>query len=273
MFRQTLAIAVVLAANLLTGCASQKSATLKPVDPFERLNRRVYAFNAAFDRRLATPASRTYRNVTPAFVRTGISNFVDNLSYPAVIVNDALQGKGVPAMRDTGRFVINSTVGVVGFFDLATRWGLEENSEDLSQTLGRWGVGSGPYLILPFSGPTTLRDGLAKIIDPGTSPLAYVENSAVSSGVSVMRLANSGSGSSGGFDTESMALSAYDPYLVTRSLYLQRRFYLVHDGFMPEDTFELDYTIDAQTFRQASIELGGEVPFELAPLEEVSEIR
>jgi phospholipid-binding lipoprotein MlaA len=238
------------------------------------MNRRIYAFNNAFDRALAEPVSKKYKSVTPRFIKTGISNFIDNLGYPAVIVNDALQGKGMPALRDTGRFVMNTTVGVAGFFDPATAIGLEQNHEDFGQTLGRWGVGSGPYLILPFGNPTTLRDGLARVADPFTSPITLSGSGTTQYGVSALRIANTGSKSGGG---EPSSRDAYDPYVVMRSIYLQKRAFVVYDGNLPEDPIEeelqrqaaLDLNdeikIDAQSLRQASIDLSGEPPLELLP--------
>jgi phospholipid-binding lipoprotein MlaA len=277
MLRKTLAVCILVSTNLVGGCATQKSAERHPGDPFERMNRRIYAFNSAFDRALAEPVSRKYKSVTPRFVKTGISNFIDNLGYPAVIVNDALQGKGMPALRDTGRFVMNTTVGVVGFFDPATRVGLEQNDEDFGQTLGRWGVGSGPYVILPFGNPTTLRDGLARVADPFTSPITLSGSGASQYGMSAMRIANTGSKSSG---AEPSLRETYDPYVVMRSVYFQKRAFRVYDGIVPEDPIEIEMQrqaaldlddelmIDAQSLRQASIELSGAPPVELSPLNE-----
>jgi phospholipid-binding lipoprotein MlaA len=236
MVRQTWATCLVVAAIALSGCGSQSAVTRTPGDPFERMNRRIFAFNNALDRSVSKPVARTYKVVTPQFVRTGISNFVGNLSYPAVIMNDVLQLKGKPTLRDTGRFLVNTTVGVAGFFDPATSLGLIRNNEDLGQTLGRWGVGSGPYLILPFGGATTLRDGLARIGDPFTTPLAFVDDSnAARYGLRGMRLLNSRSKL---LDVEAAFDNVYDQYAVLRSVYLQRRAYLVHDGNIPEPSFE-----------------------------------
>jgi phospholipid-binding lipoprotein MlaA len=226
-----------------TGCASQSKTTRTPGDPFEKMNRRVYAFNAAFDRKLAKPLERTYKVVTPQFVKTGVANFVSNLSYPAVIMNDALQLKGMPTLRDTGRFVVNSTVGVVGFFDPASRIGLERNREDFGQTLGRWGMGHGAYLVLPFAGSTTLRDGLAKIADPFSNPLTLAEEGAARYGIAGMRMINSGSNVS---TTGNPLEDAYDPYVVERSIYWQRRDYLVYDGNVPEDPMVAEWAEEAE---------------------------
>jgi phospholipid-binding lipoprotein MlaA len=269
------AVSFVILAALLGGCATQKSAERKPYDPFERINRRVYAFNVAFDRALAEPVSKKYKQVTPKFVKTGISNFIDNLGYPAVIVNVALQGKAVPALRDTGRFLMNTTVGVAGLFDPATRIGLEEHDEDFGQTLGRWGVGGGPFLILPFGNPTTLRDGLARIADPFTSPITLSNSGATQYGMSALRVANTGSKSS---RSEPSPNEAFDPYIVMRSIYMQKRSYVVYDGNVPEDPIEtelarqaaLDFNeelrIEPESIRQASIDLGGAPPMDVTSL-------
>jgi phospholipid-binding lipoprotein MlaA len=277
MLRKTLAVCILVSSALHSGCATQKTAERHPGDPFERMNRRIYAFNAAFDRALAEPVSKKYKSVTPRFVKTGISNFIDNLGYPAVIVNDALQGKAMPALRDTGRFVMNTTVGVAGLWDPASRVGLEQNHEDFGQTLGRWGIGNGPFLILPFGNPTTLRDGLARVADPFTSPITLSGSGASQYGMSALRIANTGSKSSG---AEPSPREAYDPYVVLRSVYFQKRSFVVYDGVVPEDPIEVELQrqaalemndelhIDAQSLRQASLELSGAQPMDLSSMNE-----
>lgn len=137
--------------------------TANPVaiyDPWEPFNRRMYRFNAAADRYVLLPVVRAYRAVTPAPVRTGIANFFRNLDEVTTFVNTVLQGKADAAGVTLARFAINSTVGIAGLFDPATRMGLARQREDFGQTLGAWGVKSGPYLVLPFFGPSSLRDGL-----------------------------------------------------------------------------------------------------------------
>jgi phospholipid-binding lipoprotein MlaA len=251
MAGRTSAILLLISVITLAGCATQKPVTRTPGDPFERMNRRMYAFNEAFDKALAKPIAKGYRRVTPQFFKTGLSNFLSNLSYPAVIMNDALQGKAFMTARDTGRFVMNTTVGLAGFFDPATRVGLEARSEDLGQTLGRWGVPQGPYIVLPFSNPTTLRDGFAKVADPFTSPLALSTEGASRYAFAGLRALNTRSKV---LSVESALDSAYDPYAVIRSIYWQRRNYAVHDGNVPEDPWDEEMRLeDEQEAALASV--------------------
>lgn len=262
MIQRALAVFIGLAVFSLMGCSSHSMLSRTPGDPLEKMNRRVYAFNTAFDRKLRKPVSKAYRKVTPNVVKVGISNFVSNLGYPAVIMNDALQGKPMPALRDTGRFVLNTTVGVVGFFDPATAVGLDANNEDFGQTLGRWGIGAGPYLVLPFMNPTTLRDGLARVADPFTNPLTQTGSNVANESIAALRLLNTGPGkpTSG---VESALGEPFDPYAVARSIYVQRRDYLVYDGDVPLDPLEIE--ILEQQAAKARIELSSIHPPGLPP--------
>ena len=153
---KTLAAAAA-ALFFLAGCASIPAAKRDPRDPLERFNRGVYRFNIATDRAVFRPAAKAWRAVVPRPVRRGLSNFVGNLEYPGTIVNDVLQGKFTDGGRDFTRLVINSALGL-GFFDPATGAGFERHDEDFGQTLGKWGVPPGPYLMVPLLGPSTLRD-------------------------------------------------------------------------------------------------------------------
>lgn len=143
-------------ACLLGACAH--SPVDDPLDPYESWNRKVYGFNDAVDRAVLKPTAKAYVKVLPTEVRTGIGNFIDNLFYPRVIANDLLQAKWTHAGRDTTRFLLNSTFGLAGLLDPATMVGLERRNEDFGQTLGYWGLGQGPYLMLPFLGPSTPRE-------------------------------------------------------------------------------------------------------------------
>jgi len=136
-----------------------------PQDPWESWNRGVYKVNVKLDNAIAKPVARTYVRIVPKPIRTGVSNFFDNLDTPTVMINDALQGKFLAAANDLGRFLFNSTIGLGGILDPATSAGMDKNNEDFGQTLGKWGVGSGPYLVLPLLGPSTARDGLAFLVD------------------------------------------------------------------------------------------------------------
>ncbi|MEM7293776.1 MAG: VacJ family lipoprotein, partial [Pseudomonadota bacterium] len=139
------------------GCATVPQPNPE-VDPWESWNRSVYSFNEGLDRLILKPVAQTYREYTPQFIQTGIGNFLSNLGDILVIINDLLQLKFEQAGQDMSRFLLNSTVGLFGFFDVASPIGLPKHDEDFGQTLGYWGVDSGPYLVLPFFGPSTLRE-------------------------------------------------------------------------------------------------------------------
>ncbi len=208
-------------------------------DPLESLNRKVYAFNDFLDRYFLKPVAKTYDWLTPKPVDDGISNVFDNLGEIKNFVNDILQFKLVEASTDVGRFLINTTVGIVGIFDVATRIGLEQNEEDFGQTLARWNIGSGPYIVLPFLGPSTLRDAISLWPDSYTNPIGYIDHVPTRNtayGVDII-------------DTradllETEKLIQGDKYTFIRDVYLQRREFLISDGVVQEDDFtadDLDY--------------------------------
>ncbi len=214
---------------LLGGCASTGS----PRDPFEPINRGIYHFNDTVDHVLLKPAAELYRGVLPQFVRTGVSNFFSNINDILIALNDLLQGKIQDAASDVGRVLVNTTVGVLGVMDVATDMGLEKHDEDFGQTLGRWGVGDGPYLVLPFFGPSNLRDGLARIVDYKTDPITYVDPSRDRNQLWAARIINRRSEL---IDTSNiMETAALDPYEFLRDAYLQRRRSLVYDGNPPPE--------------------------------------
>lgn len=155
---------LTLLATLLAACATTGGG--EPRDPWEGLNRKTYAFNEALDRTVLKPAAQGYQRVVPAYVRDRINNFYDNLEDVGTGLNNFLQGKPVEGINDFGRVVVNTTFGVLGFWDVATGLGVEKHYEDFGQTLGWWGVPAGPYLVLPLMGPSTLRDAPAKAVDP-----------------------------------------------------------------------------------------------------------
>lgn len=220
----------------LAGCATLPAgARPDPRDRFERFNRSVFALNQTLDKAVARPVAVAYRRITPGPVRTGVANFFVNLGYPTVMVNDLLQGKLKPFARDTGRLVVNTTIGIGGLFDPATRMGLGANDEDLGQTFGRWGIGPGPYLVLPLLGPSTVRDGIGSVGDAFTNPKSYIDEPYVRYGLTALELV---SGRAELLDTDSVLNESFDPYAFMRSAYLQRREYLVHDGDVPEPAEE-----------------------------------
>ena len=225
---RTLLLSLLIPLFLLGGCA-----TTNPRDPLEPMNRAIYSFNDGLDNAIFKPVAQGYRAVLPEFVRTGVSNFFANINDVLIALNNLLQGKFLNAVSDVGRILVNTTIGVAGFLDVATNLGLEKHNEDFGQTLGRWGIGDGPYLVLPIVGPSNLRDALARVVDFKTDPLTYVRS---------MRLRNSLWGTRAVSDranlldtSKILETAALDPYEVLRDAYLQRRRNLVHDGAPPRE--------------------------------------
>lgn len=233
---------LALAVLALSGCAStQKIVTPDPRDPFESLNRGTYAFNENLDRALVKPVAQTYDRVVPKPVKTGVSNFFSNAKYPVTLVNNVLQAKFADAANDVGRLLLNSTLGLGGLLDPATRIGLERNDEDFGQTLGKWGVPSGPYLMVPFLGPYTLRDGLGSVADDFAEPRGYVTDNVVRwslwAGDKLDRRVRL-------LEADGVLERTGDPYAFIRSAYLQRREYQVKDGDVPPEDFGEDFGED-----------------------------
>jgi phospholipid-binding lipoprotein MlaA len=211
---------------LLCGCATLPPGNRDARDPWERMNRGTYRFNDKFDRAIARPVAHAYRK-TPQFVQTGVHNFFTNLDYPIVMVNDLLQGQIKPFMTDTVRLVLNTTIGIGGLFDPATHAGLDKNDRDFGQTLGKWGVKKGPYLVLPFLGPSDVRDTVGRIADDFTTPRQYIRNPYVDYGLLVLDDIDVRAGL---LDADRLLDAAYDPYAFMRNAYLQRRDFKVNGG-------------------------------------------
>jgi phospholipid-binding lipoprotein MlaA len=235
MSHQTRALAGVLLPALLAGCATTNMGT--PGDPLERMNRATHRFNDSVDRAVLKPVATAYRDHVPQFIRSGVNNFLDNLAFTTTIVNDLLQLKVKDTLVDLGRFTVNSTLGIGGLLDPASHFGIPRNDEDFGQTLGRWGVPPGPYVVLPFMGPSTVRDAPSIYVDVQTDlrigDWLTTEQEWALVGLSfVNRRAELLS-----FDA-SMD-SAYDRYAFIRDAWLQRREYQVRDGDVPDD-FPLD---------------------------------
>ena len=220
--------------TLLTGCATTQSADpeVSNNDPFESVNRPIYRGNDFIDRRIARPVTEAYVSYTPQPIQNSVSNFFDNVVYPNVILNDFLQGKVTQGLEDLGRFLVNSTFGFLGVWDMATPLGLEAHDEDFGQTLGAWGMDESIYLMLPFIGPSTVRDVPNLGVSTVTNILFYVSSPYV---VPVALL---------GFIDLRARLdeavtfrdeTAVEPYLFTREAYLQHRKFLIYDGNPPVD--------------------------------------
>jgi phospholipid-binding lipoprotein MlaA len=217
--------------SALGGCAALPSGKPDPSDRFERVNRSVYSFNRAIDHAVVRPVARAYVKITPAPVRRSISNFFTNLDYPVIIVNDFLQGKLHDGVSDVGRFGVNTVIGIGGLFDPASHWGMEKHNEDFGLTLARWGLKSGPYLMLPILGPSTVRDAPGRVADRFATPTSYLNNTGVEVGAFVAKGITTRAGV---LDMDQMIDSAFDPYAFVRDAWLQRREYQVHGGKLPE---------------------------------------
>lgn len=200
-------------------------------DPWESFNRKIYAFNDVADRYFLKPVAKGYQWITPQFLEDGIHRIFSNLGEVSNILNSLLQAKFKNSAVDTGRLLINSTVGLLGFFDVATKMGLEPHAEDFGQTLGYWGLNSGPYIVLPLLGPRNVRDGFGGVADTFTNPVGYIDhvptrNQVMGVGVIDMRAQL----------LQSEELITGDRYIFIRDAYLQRREFLVRDGIV-EDSF------------------------------------
>ncbi len=215
---------------ILTGCATVPAGRHDPRDPLERVNRGVFRFNTAADHAVFQPAARAWQAAIPAPVRQGLANFVGNLEYPVTIVNDLLQGKLRDGSHDFTRLLINSVAGF-GFFDPATRAGFEHHDEDFGQTLGKWGVPTGPYLMIPLLGPSSLRDAPAKLVDEYANGRHYLQDPYLRWGLwtaDKLQLRASL------LDADAVLERTYDPYTFVRNAWLQRREYQVRDGAIDE---------------------------------------
>ena len=222
----------------ISGCASV--ATPPPADdPFERYNRAMYRFNDTVDKAVLKPVAKGYEKVVPQPVHTSVTNFFSNLDDVVVTLNDLLQGKVRQAGSDLSRLVWNSTVGIGGLFDVATHLGLPKHNEDFGQTLGKWGVGPGPYLVLPFLGPSTVRDTTALPVDWESNPLThyYNVNKNVYWQVKTLDVIDTRAGLL--HASSILEQASLDEYAFMREAYLQRRQNLVYDGNPPQPEFDL----------------------------------
>jgi phospholipid-binding lipoprotein MlaA len=199
-------------------------------DSWERLNREIFTFNDTVDTYALKPLAQGYQYVTPQFLEDGIHNMFRNIGDVGNLANDLLQAKPAAAGVDTARLIFNTTFGLLGFFDVGTKMGLQRSDEDFGQTLGYWGVGSGPYVMLPLLGPSTLRDAPAKFVDNYTTPYPYIDDVSVRNSIFGLNVV----------DTRASLLSAEklvsgDKYVFIRNAYLQNREFKVKDGQVEDD--------------------------------------
>lgn len=203
--------------------------TVDNKDPWEGMNRGIYKFNDAADKAVIKPVAGAYKTVVPQPVRTGVTNFFANISTFVSVVNDLLQFKFGKAFTDTGRLMINSTFGIAGLIDVASMDGIPKTNEDFGQTLGYWGVGSGPYLVLPFFGPSSVRDTTGLLVDTMVfNPITYVDEPRIRNAAFGVWFLNTRANLLPGSDLLDEA--ALDPYAFMRDAYFQRRATLIADG-------------------------------------------
>ena len=215
----------------LPGCATTQQAANH--DPWERFNRGMQRFNDASDRTVMKPVATGYLKHVPRVIRIGVNNLLGHLSFPTTIVNDLLQLKLLATAADIGRFALNSTLGIGGLLDPATRVGIPHNREDFGQTLGRWGVPDGPYLVLPVVGPLTLRDAASLLVDTQTDLRVRLHlSTSANVALGVLTLVDRRASF---LSADEMLESAFDRYAFIRDAWLQRREYQVRDGDVPEE--------------------------------------
>ena len=201
-------------------------------DPFEDLNRDIFIFNEKLDETLLKPAAIAYRKVTPQFARSGVTNFFNNLEEIDTTINQLLQGEIKYAFNDTGRFLINSTIGLFGLIDVASKMGLERHEEDFGQTLGVWGFGSGPYIMMPFLGPSNPRDLLSRPISSFLSGTFAMEDDDVKItlvGIDALETRERL------LDAETLIIG--DKYIFVKDAYIQSREYEINNGSTKDDEF------------------------------------
>jgi phospholipid-binding lipoprotein MlaA len=234
-------IGVILLSIVLAGCAGTQSRNTDPEnDPWEGFNRKIFAFNDGLDK-VARPIAVGYDKIMPDPFQRGVGNFFRNLDSPVTYISQVLQGKFGESINTIGRFLVNSTVGVLGFFDVATKWDMPFYNEDLGQTLATWGYQDSSYLVLPFFGPSTFRDGVGRLTDSYIHPVGRAIHGRNEWGMWIVR----------GIDLRARYLDqdaefkeAYDPYVLMRDIWVQNREYQIYDGDPPI----LDYDMYLEDF-------------------------
>ena len=226
------AFLVVSVLATAAGCATPGGEG-DPRDPLEPVNRAVYRFNEGFDEVLARPVATAYRDALHEEIRGRVRNFFANIGDLFIGFNNVLQGKLQDGLEDWARFAFNSTLGLLGLHDVASDMGLEKHNEDFGQTFGRWGVGDGPYLVLPILGPSTLRDGVGTVFDLYTDPVGDFRPIRLRNSAIVLRLTNTRADLLDA--SRLLEEAALDKYVFQRDAYLQRRRSLIFDGHPPRD--------------------------------------
>jgi phospholipid-binding lipoprotein MlaA len=238
--------ALVLLCSGLGACATPQNA-----DPLEVANRRIYAVNMALDRTVVKPVARAYAEAIPRPVQRGVRNVLGNIKDVSIAGNNLLQAKPVAAVSDVGRVLVNSTVGILGIFDVATPLGLPKHNEDFGQTLGRWGVPSGAFIMLPLLGPSTLRDATGIVIENMyLDPKQQLEDVAPRNTLTVLNVVDTRVTV---LDLDTVIAAQPDPYAFLRDAYLTRRQKLVYDGNPPRPANEEDEYDDTDSPPPATV--------------------
>ena len=206
--------------------------TFADIDPFQIINEKTHNLNQVLDLQVASPVARLYKNITPDFLEIGVTNFTHNIEDLSIGINNILQGKLRAGLSDFSRFTLNSSIGIVGFVDVASHLGFTKHDEDFGQTLAVWGVPDGPYLVLPGLGPSTMRDTLAMIPDAFLTPLWLIDHDRTSYSLTAIDLVDTRARYLG---LESIVIG--DEYLFYRDAYLQSRSFEIKDGEV-EDSFD-----------------------------------
>mgnify|MGYP001216753392 FL=1 len=209
------------------------------VDPFQNLNEKTHNLNQSLDKSIATPIAKVYRKVTPDFLEVGVTNFTDNIEDINIALNNLLQAKIKDGLSDILRFTINSTIGLLGFFDVASSMGFQKHSEDFGQTLAVWGVSDGPYIVLPILGPSSLRDTLARIPEAFMTPLLLIDHDRTGYELTAIDLLDKRARYLG---LESIVVG--DEYLFYRDAYFQSREFDINDGVIEDDFDDFDFDFE-----------------------------
>jgi phospholipid-binding lipoprotein MlaA len=231
-----LLLCLVLLCQVLGGCATQQATLTDPErDPWEGYNRKMHAFNEGFDKAIFRPVAKGYDFIMPDAPQRGVRNFFRNLNYPVTLLNSLAQGKMERAFTSTGRFLMNSSIGLLGFFDVATKVGIPYYNEDFGQTLAVWGWQESRYLVMPFLGPFTVRDVLGRSFYGYFHPISYAAREHDMYWPLVADLIS--------LRAELLPLqadidAAADPYVLVRDVYLQRREYDIYDGDPPAPDYD-----------------------------------
>lgn len=225
----------LLASTLLTACIHKGP---NPADPYEKINRNIHRFNSGFDKFVLKPPAKVYKAVVPGPVRAGINNVYNNINMLPTVANDLLQGDLNYALKDSWRFIINSTFGIGGIFDAASTCQLPPHSNDLGLTFAKWGDKNSPYFVIPFLGPSTFRDGMGMMFDYAFfTPYPYIHSDALLYGALALRYVDLRSQM---FDTERLMDEAIDKYAFIRDAYLQHRNYLINGGAVDEGSLYVE---------------------------------